>query len=179
MTTWWNSMAAATLLGAVVGAVAAITAGLGAAWWTQRQASRRADTDRLFQGKLDAYADLMAMSAQFRAEQYHWDLWERRQRHAGAAEQAGPDGEAGPAGPAVQAVPVVPAPPQIDDDTFLAVAGRVRLLSSGDVADLLDELEALLFAARDVGQWSSHDAVQAARALSGLEAAVRADLGVR
>ncbi len=161
MTTWWSSMSAATLLGAVVGAVAAITAGLGAAWWTQRQASRRADTNRLFQGKLDAYADLMALSAQFRAQQYHWDLWERRARH--------------PQEPA-QAPPTVP---HIDDDAFLAVAGRVRLLSSGDVADLLDETEAVLFAARDFGQWTSTDAVLAARALAGLEEAVRADLGVR
>jgi len=165
MTTWWSSMAAATLLGAVVGALAAITAGLGAAWWTQRQSSRRADTDRLFHGKLDAYADLMALSAQFRAEQYHWDLWERRHRLRG-----------GPADTPAQAVPAVP---RIDDDTFLAVAGRVRLLSSGDVADLLDELEAVLFAARDIGEWTSRDAVEVARALSGLESAVRADLGVR
>lgn len=156
----------ATLLGTAIGAVAAITAGLGAAWWTQRQTARRADTDRLFQGKLDAYADLMSLSSTFRAQQYHWDLAERRAAAPAAAPGAGPE----------QTPATVP---RIDDDAFLAVAGRVRLLSSEDVAERLDELEALLFAARDVGAWTSDDALEAARHLSGLESAVRRDLGVR
>jgi hypothetical protein len=161
MTQWWQSMAAATMLGAAVGALAAIAAGLGAAWWTQRQTGRRADTDRLFQGKLDAYAALLSLSSQFRAQQYHWDLWDRRRAPH-------------PDGPAAS-----PPVPRIDDDTFLEIAGRVRLLASADVTDRLDELEALLFASRDVGSWSSSDAEEAARQLLGLESAVRADLGVR
>jgi hypothetical protein len=162
MTMGLDATVGATLLGTAIGAVAAITAGLGAAWWTQRQTARRADTDRLFQGKLDAYADLMALSSTFRAQQYHWDLADRR------AAAAGGEPEQTPA-----------TVPRIDDDEFLAVAGRVRLLSSEDVAQRLDELEALLFAAQDVGEWTSEHALEAARHLSGLESAVRGDLGVR
>lgn len=163
MTQWWDSVGLATVLGAAIGAVSAIAAGLGAAWWTQRQTARRADSDRLFQGKLDAYAALMSLSSQFRTQQYHWDLWDRRRQRV---EGAVPPGEPPPV-------------PRIDDAAFLEVAGRVRLLATEDVADRLDELEALLFASRDSGAWSRDDAVATARQLSGLEAAVRADLGVR
>ena len=158
---WWDSIGAATLLGAVIGAVAAISAGFLAAWWTERSTARRADTDRLFQGKLDAYAALMALTSTFRAGAYHWDLWDR----------AHGDDLAAPS-PATTS-------PRLEEDEFLAVAGSVRLLASADVAERLDEIEALLFSAHDLGRWTNDDTYACARHLTGMEEAMRHDLGAR
>lgn len=158
MTSWWDSLALATLVGAVVGALAAITAGVGAAWWTARMAAQRAHADRLFTDKRAGYATLMRLAAGFRTAQYHWDLQDRA--------SPGADPEA--------AHPV----PRLDEGSFLEVAGTVRLVASQDVTERLDELEALLFAAHDAGRWTPADAYETARQLLGLEQAMRDDLGV-
>ena len=161
-TSWWGSMAAATLLGAVIGALAAITAGLVAAWWTARATALRADADRLYAGKLEAYVALMRLAAQFRAAQYHWDLHEWGQ----------PDTD----GTQIEQAPPMP---RLPEQEFLDVAGSVRLMASQSVAGCLDELEAVLFAAHDTGRWTRDDAYETARQLTALEAAMRDDLGVR
>lgn len=158
---WWDSVGAATLLGAVIGAAAAIGAGFLAAWWTERKTTHRADTDRLFQGKLEAYAPLMRLTSTFRSAAYHWDLFDRAHGHD----------------------PALPSPaarvPHLDEDEFLAVAGSVRLMASTDVVERLDEIEALLFGAHDAGRWTSDDAYACARHLTGVEEAMRHDLGAR
>jgi hypothetical protein len=150
-----DPIARATLLGAIVGAVAAIIGGLGAAWWTQRQSERRARADRMFGGKAEAYAAVMRVTSEFRTTQYHWDLLDR------ASTDAPPTG-----------------PPALAEDQFLGLAGLVRLFAADPVLASLDELEALLFAAHDRGAWTAQDARATARELASLETAMRRDLGV-
>lgn len=162
VTSWWGSMAAATLLGAVIGALAAIAAGLAAAWWTARATARRADTDRLYAAKRESYVALMRLAARFRAAQYHWDLHEWSQRGS----EARPDA-------------IAPPVPRLEDEEFLDVAGPVRLMASSEVGACLDELEALLFAAHDARRWTRENAYETARQLASLEQAMREDLGVR
>jgi hypothetical protein len=145
----------------VVGAIAAIVGGLGAAWWTQRQSEGRARADRLFRGKADAYAAVMRVASEFRTTQYHWDLADR-----------------GDDAPPADAGRVAAGPPALAEDQFLALAGVVRLFAADPVLTCLDELEALLFAAHDRGTWTAADARATAQELARLEQAMRRDLGV-